>query len=843
MPKFQDISIKRKLLAIIMIASTVALLLVSAGFVTYEAVTFRRTMVADLTTTAEVIGNRSTAALTFQNKDDAKETLGALCFKRHVAAAALYDQNGNLFATYIATNATPIRFPSKPAFDGARFEPGKLIVFQKINLAGDVAGTVYLQSDLQEQTDRFERYASIIGLFMAASLVVTLFLSSRMQRIISRPISHLVKTASAVTAEKNYSVRAAKHGQDELGQLIDGFNEMLSQIQQRDSALQRAHDELEIHVAQRTRSLRDEIAVRQHAESALQQQLVRISLLNQITQSISERQDTDSILHVVLRQLEDHLDTDLGLLAFYDAKTKTLNVAALQIKNTFLAKKFDLREGSVLPLAETGFELCEKGQTVYFAETMKAPGPFAEKLAVTGWRSAVGVPLLVEDKLYGVLVTARLKPEAFSSGDGEFLRMLSEHVALAVHQDRLHKDLEKAYHELRQTQATVLQQERLKALGQMASGIAHDINNALSPVIGFADLILQGDFGLNPNGKKYLKHVRTAGEDIAHIVARLREFYRTRDEAEALQQISLSALAEQVVEMTRPRWRDIPQSNGITIELETDFAPGAPRLAGIESEVREAFTNLLLNAVDALPNGGRITIRTSVHRHSEGDKYPAQVIIEFGDTGTGMTEEIRKRCLEPFFSTKGRRGTGLGLAMVYGVMERHEGSIDIQSEPGKGTTFFLKFPVRTKKSVEVHEAGNQGIEPLRILCIDDEPLLRELVKEMLERDGHTVEVSDSGQSGLDAFRLAAGRGRPFELVITDLGMPYLDGKQVARIVKNESPETPVLMLTGWGAFMKEDGSAPSDIDGIISKPPRSRELREILHRFGHPKGAAVLAGN
>jgi CheY-like chemotaxis protein len=196
-----------------------------------------------------------------------------------------------------------------------------------------------------------------------------------------------------------------------------------------------------------------------------------------------------------------------------------------------------------------------------------------------------------------------------------------------------------------------------------------------------------------------------------------------------------------------------------------------------------------------------------------------------------MNEETRKRCLEPFFSTKGKRGTGLGLAMVYGVMKRHEGGIEIQTEPGKGTTFRLLFPVRTNLSRDLNDEKDAPIQPLQILCIDDEPLLRELIKEILERDGHTVEVSDSGQSGLDEFRVARERGRPFDVVITDLGMPYLDGRQVARAVKQESPLTPVVMLTGWGAFMKEDGNAPELVDGILSKPPRSRELRETLSRF------------
>jgi CheY-like chemotaxis protein len=196
-----------------------------------------------------------------------------------------------------------------------------------------------------------------------------------------------------------------------------------------------------------------------------------------------------------------------------------------------------------------------------------------------------------------------------------------------------------------------------------------------------------------------------------------------------------------------------------------------------------------------------------------------------------MNEETRKRCLEPFFSTKGKRGTGLGLAMVYGVVKRHEGTIEIQTEPGKGTTFRLVFPVRS--TLRKADSGEDfaPIQPLQILCIDDEPLLRELIKEILERDGHEVEVSDSGQSGLDEFRLARERGRPFDVVFTDLGMPYLDGRQVAKAIKQESPGTPVVMLTGWGAFMKEDSEPPDQVDGIVSKPPRSRELREVLSRL------------
>jgi signal transduction histidine kinase/CheY-like chemotaxis protein len=836
MSRLQDISIKRKLMAIIMVASTATLLLVSAGFVTYELFTYRESITRDLATLAEIIGNRSAAALAFDDKADAAETLEALRAKKHIVAAALYDQQGRLFAQY-PTGAGPV--PRWPEQSGVRFEANHLILFHEIRTKGDHTGTLYLKSDLREMRARFQQYTMMIVCIMIAASVAAYFMGLKLQRIISRPILDLAHTARTVSKDKNYSARAHKHGQDELGQLIDGFNEMLDQIQERDTALRESNEQLEQRISARTKDLQTEIEERRRTERALQQQFARISLLNQITRTISERQDTESVLHVVLRQLEDHLNLDLGAVALFDAQNSTLNLAALRLKNPLLNAKLGFNEGAVLPLADTGLHHCKEGQTILIPDTLAESALLAEHLAGAGLRSAVAVPLMVEGRLFGVLLAGRLKPEDFRSGDCEFLSMLSEHVALAAHQARLHLELEKAYNDLRQTQATVMQQERLKALGQMASGIAHDINNALSPVVGYADLMLRAENGLSSNGKKHLKFIRTAGEDIAHIVARLREFYRRRDEKEQLQELDLNRLIEQVVDMTRPRWRDIPQSRGITVELHTDLAREVPDLVGIESEIREAVTNLVLNAVDAMPNGGKITLRTRVPGHDaakKGDSPASHVVVEVCDNGIGMSEEIRKRCLEPFFSTKGKRGTGLGLAMVYGVMERHEGRIEIESQLGVGSTFRLIFPVRKLVNTGVTEFIKAEIpEPLSILCVDDEPLLRDLLREMLERDGHKVEVSDGGQSGVEAFRQAQKRGKPFDVVITDLGMPYLDGRQLAKILKKESPATPVVMLTGWGAFMKEEGEAPAQVDGVLSKPPRSKELRETLCRLTPPR--------
>ena len=302
-------------------------------------------------------------------------------------------------------------------------------------------------------------------------------------------------------------------------------------------------------------------------------------------------------------------------------------------------------------------------------------------------------------------------------------------------------------------------------------------------------------------------------------MAGLKEFYRLRDENESLLPLNLNQLVNQVIDMTRPRWRDLPQRRGTMIEMQKDLAPELPALFGIESEIREALTNLILNAVDAMPSGGTLLVRSRAGQ--------SVVILEVCDTGIGMDETIRKRCLEPFFSTKGKRGTGLGLAMVYGIMERHEGRIDIDSAPGKGTTMRLIFPMPKTATVAAPVADTNGQSgPFHILCIDDEPTVRTIMSEMLRHDGHQVETADSGRSGLNAFETARVSGNPFDVVITDLGMPHMDGREVATALKHQNPGTPVFMLTGWGDFMKEDSEQP--VDAILAKPPRIQEIRNLL---------------
>jgi CheY-like chemotaxis protein len=235
--------------------------------------------------------------------------------------------------------------------------------------------------------------------------------------------------------------------------------------------------------------------------------------------------------------------------------------------------------------------------------------------------------------------------------------------------------------------------------------------------------------------------------------------------------------------------------------------------------------------VDAMPNGGSITLRTrTAPPKANADGSRGSVLMEVIDTGVGMDEDTRRRCLEPFFTTKGERGTGLGLAMVYGIVQRLNAEIEIDSVVGGGTTMRLSLPIpQTQTAPErSHPHGFTIPSRRRILIVDDDPLLIKSLRDALETDGHQVTPANGGQAGIDAFQKAASAGEAFDVVITDLGMPNVDGRRVAAAVKQASQSTPVIMLTGWGQRLNTEGDIPPGVDRVLSKPPKLRELREAL---------------
>ncbi|HEX3730369.1 MAG TPA: ATP-binding protein, partial [Opitutaceae bacterium] len=805
MKRLQQLPLKRRLTLLIFAATAAALLLACGLLAGYQRQEFRGALVREIGPLADVIAANTQAALSFQDAAAAESNLRALQAEPKVAGAVIYGADGARFAAYSRDGRD--RFPAAPGPDGDRFSAQGVELFHPVILNGKRIGTIYLNADLAEVNRRLRVFAGIGGLVLVGSLLFSLAIAAWLQRPISGPLLELAETARGIAERKDFTVRVAAEGWREIRTLKDAFNRMLEGIQESERALSTANV-----------SLRQEVAERRGAEERIRAQVSRLEMLNRITRSIGERQDLKSIFQVVIRMVEEHLPVDFCCVGIYDEASGTVRVESVGVHHEGLGMAVTAEENRTLVPAANGLEPCLHGRLVYDPDVRRVEYPFARLLAAAGLRALVAAPLLVESKVFGVLYAARSAGDSFSSGECEFLRQLSEHVALAANQSQLYIALQQAYEDLRQTQQAVMQQERLRALGQMASGIAHDINNAISPVALYTESLLENEPNLSPRARDYLSTIQHAIDDVAQTVARMREFYRQRESQLQLVAVQLNPLIEQVLNLSRARWSDMPQQRGITIKVATELAPVLPPILGLESEIREALVNLVFNAVDAMPAGGTLTLRT----HVLGSGPGAAVAVEVADSGVGMDEDTRRRCLEPFFTTKGDRGTGLGLAMVYGTIRRHGAEIEIDSAKGRGTVMRLLFPVpaQAAEAAVAPHAPIQVPKRLRLLVVDDDPLLIKSLRDTLEADGHQVTAANGGQAGIEAFRSAHERGEPFAAAITDLGMPYVDGRKVASEIKAASPRTPVIMLTGWGQRLVTEGDIPPHVDRVLNKPPK-----------------------
>jgi PAS domain S-box-containing protein len=393
---------------------------------------------------------------------------------------------------------------------------------------------------------------------------------------------------------------------------------------------------------------------------------------------------------------------------------------------------------------------------------------------------------------------------------------ISERRRAEVQLRETNQRLQKALEELHATQQQVIQQERLRALGKMAGGVAHDFNNALIPILGYAELLIERSELLEDRAValKYLRLMRTAAKDASAVVGRLREFYRQRDETELFEAVDLLEALTEAISMTQPKWHDEALAEGLHIAVEQKFQ-AVPMIACHSGEIREVVTNLLFNAIDALPQGGKIVV--SAYSHDE------KAVFEVRDDGIGMTEEVRTRCMEPFVTTKGERGTGLGLAMVYGIVQRHHGDIEIESKLGEGTLVRVRLPFYRGVS-DPALPGDSGVtRKLKILLVDDEEVVRDVIALFLRHEEHEVEVTPSA---IEALRLV--REQHFDLIITDHAMPGMSGGNFVATLRSASFDIPIVMLTGFGELMTTSDSIPTGVTKLVNKPVTMEDLRTAI---------------
>ncbi len=364
--------------------------------------------------------------------------------------------------------------------------------------------------------------------------------------------------------------------------------------------------------------------------------------------------------------------------------------------------------------------------------------------------------------------------------------------------------------ERKKMEEQLFQAEKLRALAEMASGVAHDFNNALAAILGNTQLLLHtvqdGEL------KETLKTIEKVTKDSAQTVRRLQDFTRKRVHQE-LYNVDMNAIVKDSIEITKPKWKDEAQSRGVRIEIVSNLGE-IPSVSGSASELREMLTNMIFNAIEAMSEGGRIEIRTFEKKR--------KVYIAISDTGIGISEEVKKKIFEPFFTTKPFTNTGLGLSMSYGIVKRFGGEIEVESKPGRGTTFTIVLPTGGEGKEEViPPAAVSRVEKAHILVIEDEDFVRSVLSRTLAQASHRVTLAEDGEEGVRLFK----EGK-FDMVLTDLGMPGMSGWEVCRAIKTTSPHTPVGMITGWGAELGRSKMEEYGLDFYISKP---FDLNQILN--------------
>ena len=386
--------------------------------------------------------------------------------------------------------------------------------------------------------------------------------------------------------------------------------------------------------------------------------------------------------------------------------------------------------------------------------------------------------------------------------------------------------LSKALAELKRTEEQIIRYERLHALGQMASGSMHDFNNLLMPVMGYSDMLLESPDMLDNRDATLdiLRRIRDGAANASDAVRRLRHFHRPADGDEGRAPLDVNKAVERALALTQPKWKEEMSARGVAIHIRKEFE-SVPLILGREGQLTEALTNLILNALDAMPAGGSLLLRTTATAD--------EVTVEVRDTGTGMPAHVVARCFEPFFTTKGSHATGLGLAMVHGIVREHGGDVEIESTEGSGTGVALRLPVTAIRATTPPAAADaEAGGPLRVLVIDDDPQVCRFLRAVFETGPYTAEVVDTARDGLRAFG-----EKHFDVVITDRAMPEMSGDEVAAEVKRQKPSVPVIMLTGFGDLLNDSAQQPPGVDRILSKPLRASELKHAVREVFSVKPA------
>jgi two-component system, sensor histidine kinase and response regulator len=768
-----DRSIREKLTLIVLTASGVSILVACSLLAIYDLAALRRQIAVNLVSTAGIVGSNTTAALSFGDARSATETLGSLAAQPHIMAACVYGRDEKVFAQYLRAGSDSHVMPSSPASDRILFSPRDVTVFRQIVLNGEQIGSICLKSDLGELYMRVRHFVEILVAALLAALVTAYVLASRLQRVISEPVLELSRTASAVSLSKDYSVRATKTSNDEIGSLVGRFNEMLSQIQERDTALRSAHDQLEARVDERTRELLTQVAERKQAEQAL---VERTTFLNSLIEN-----------------------TPIGIVAINSDH-------AVDMCNPAFEKLFRYRQQDILgrPLynllnAADGVqdELISNRDRLWAGKTTHVVTRRGRSDGTLVDVEAFSVPLVVAGKVSGAVL--------------------------------LYQDIT----ERKQAEAALLRAKEAaeaasRAKSEFLANMSHEIRTPMNGIMGMTDLAL--DTSLTPEQREYLEMVKNSAQSLLTIINDILDFSKIEAGKLDIEMIDFP-FHQSLGETLRTLALRAHQKG---LELAWRVGAGVPEfLKGDVGRLRQVLVNLTGNAVKFTDHG---EIVVSVEKESEDDQG-ITLHFQIRDTGIGIAPEKQKMVFEAFTqadasASRQYGGTGLGLAITSRLVALMGGRIWLKSEIGRGSTFHFTSHFAFAESVPspTPPLDVQVLQDLPVLVVDDNETSRLILKETLSRWGMAPECVDAGPAALSALDDAYRAGNPFRLVITDMQMPGMDGCALSTEIRDRSGfgEVPIMVLSSSGQSNETSQCRRLDISQYLMKPVQPSELLDAI---------------
>jgi signal transduction histidine kinase/ActR/RegA family two-component response regulator len=535
------------------------------------------------------------------------------------------------------------------------------------------------------------------------------------------------------------------------------------------------------------------------------EQSKRLSALVELSTTIYSTLNYQVVLNKVIDLATSFVSASYAtiyLLSSDGTKLKSLMTNADTMRESIMGSDLTIGKGAEGRAAAQGEGVIVNG--------LSASGSEDGESAMRG--SRIAVPLSFSGNTIGVLCVHRDSGGLFTLEDLQFISIFARQAADVIENARMFRDLQLAYNKLSCTQEQMLETEKLRALGEMACGVAHDFNNRLGAILGRAQLLQEQISDQRVlDGLREIEGLALKG---AETVRRTQEFARVRSKT-VKERVSINQVVQDAVETTKPFWKDQAQLNLVEVELATDLTATQP-IAGSLGELVDALSNMIQNSVEAMPNGGKITVNTC----DQGD----EVVIEIVDNGVGMTLQDREKMFYPFFTTKGKGKTGLGLSVAYGILTRHQVAVDVVTEEGKGTRISMIFPARPELAEREEKKAPRGtVKRLRVLLVDDDESLLSVVFELLSSLGHDTATASEGIEALAKFG-----EREFDIVITDLGLPGMSGWDIAKAVKLKDPNMPVIIISGWGAQIAESDISSRGVDLVLPKPFTLAQLEEAI---------------